>query len=342
MHLHPDQQRAEDQALDAAHADRTRGKTTIVIAQTSNEHLDELNARAQAIRRQHGQLGGESMPVPGRPYELQSGDHIQLRRTIRHEQGQLRNGTTAVIAHADPRSGTLDLRLADGTEPRLPERDIAEADVRLAYVQHPFPAQGHTTDTAHLIVAGTSTREGTYVALTRARHETHIYSADTPDRSAELDRLQDLADRISRTEPELASIQTPLRHEAAILDTLDTSEVERGLDTAEQELLPVPGAPRRPSEPEPVAEIMAGANAGAHAQSDSAGKDEEPRPRVWPTTSGSDLAAPHHALEAIERDQTLGWEPCQSGQGVSRPSRARVTAPRRCADRLSKRDANGK
>ena len=163
MHLHPDQQRAEDQALDAAHADRTRGKTTIVIAQTSNEHLDELNARAQAIRRQHGQLGAEAIPLAGRPHELHEGDQVQVRRTIHHEQGQLRNGTNATIARVDPGSGRVDLRLADGTEIRLERRELARADLRLAYVQHPFPAQGQTTDTAHLIVAGTATREGTYV-----------------------------------------------------------------------------------------------------------------------------------------------------------------------------------
>jgi conjugative relaxase-like TrwC/TraI family protein len=67
IHSGPDQRRVEDQALEAAHTDRTHGKNTIVIAQTSNEHLDELNARAQAIRQQHGELGNESFMIPGRP-----------------------------------------------------------------------------------------------------------------------------------------------------------------------------------------------------------------------------------------------------------------------------------
>jgi hypothetical protein len=84
LHLHDDHRRAEDHALDAAHADRTAGKSTIVIAQTSNEHLDELNARAQAIRHQHGQLSKHSLPVPGRPYRLHAGDIVQIRRTINH------------------------------------------------------------------------------------------------------------------------------------------------------------------------------------------------------------------------------------------------------------------
>ena len=48
--------------------------------------------------------------------------------------------------------------------------------MRLAYVQHPFPAQGQTTDTTHLIASEHATQQGTYVALTRARHRTHIHA----------------------------------------------------------------------------------------------------------------------------------------------------------------------
>jgi hypothetical protein len=93
VHITSEQPHAENQALDAAYADHSAGKATIVIAQTSNEHLDELNARAQAIRIQHGQLGPETLPVPGRPYAVRPGDEIQIRRTIFHpEHGQLRNG----------------------------------------------------------------------------------------------------------------------------------------------------------------------------------------------------------------------------------------------------------
>ncbi|WP_249019618.1 MobF family relaxase [Conexibacter sp. S30A1] len=42
IHQAENQRLVEDQALEAAHQDREQGKTTLVIAQTSNEHLDEL------------------------------------------------------------------------------------------------------------------------------------------------------------------------------------------------------------------------------------------------------------------------------------------------------------
>jgi hypothetical protein len=119
-----------------------------VIAQTSNEHLDELNARAQAIRRQHGQLGEDGSDVPGRPYQLHPGDLIQVRHTIRHpDHGQLPNGTTAVIADVDPDAGLLDLRLGDGTELRLDEQQLADADLRSSTKTRSSSSAGRPTAT---------------------------------------------------------------------------------------------------------------------------------------------------------------------------------------------------
>jgi hypothetical protein len=211
VHFHHHTQRAEDHALDAAHRDRAEGKTTTVIAQTSNDHLDALNARAQAIRHQAGQLGDDSLPVPGRPYELRHGDQVQIRHTIQHpEHGAVRNGTAAQITDINTNTAVLELRLADGTDLRLTESQIADADLRLAYAQHPFPAQGQTTDTTHLIIGEHATREGTYVGLTRAHQTTSIYAADAPDPAPDDDRLQNLADHVSRAEPDVPSIRIPL------------------------------------------------------------------------------------------------------------------------------------
>ena len=104
--------RAEDAALEAAHTDTRNGRTTIVLAQTSNDHLDELNARYQAIRHQHGELDIEAIPASGRPYTLHPGDQVQIRRTINHpDHGRLRNGTNALIRDIDPDAQTIELAL---------------------------------------------------------------------------------------------------------------------------------------------------------------------------------------------------------------------------------------
>ncbi|MBV9465593.1 MAG: relaxase domain-containing protein [Solirubrobacterales bacterium] len=218
VHTAEDPRQVEDLALEQAHADRQGGKRTLVLAQATNEHLDELNARAQAIRHQAGELGRHSADLPGRPYKLHAGDEIQIRRTTPHpELGALRNGTTAHITNVARDGQRINLRLPDDRDVHLDRAQIDQGDIRLAYVQHPFPAQGQTTDTAHLIISDLATHQGSYVALTRAREQTHIYGAiDELELADGQDRLSALAEQMSRSERETPSIDTPLAHEAAI------------------------------------------------------------------------------------------------------------------------------
>ncbi len=218
-----DSWRAEEAALAAAHRDRQAGKRTLVIAQTSNEHLDELNARAQAIRIEAGELDDQGAPILGKPYGFHAGDEVQVRRTLIHPHaGAIRNGAAARVTGTIPGVEALRLSLPDGREVVLDEAQIQAADLRLSYVQHPFPAQGQTTGTAHLIVAQHAAQDGSYVAITRARERTHIYaSRDQLDGEDQPDQLRSLAERISRIEPNLPSIHTPLAHEQYVGNELD-------------------------------------------------------------------------------------------------------------------------
>lgn len=63
-----------DRALEAAQSDRQAGKTTLVVVQASNGHLDELHARAQALRVQDGELGERGVVLAARAYGLHAGD----------------------------------------------------------------------------------------------------------------------------------------------------------------------------------------------------------------------------------------------------------------------------
>jgi conjugative relaxase-like TrwC/TraI family protein len=218
--MHAEQCQAEDAALEGAHADRNDGKRTLVIAQTSNEHLDELNARAQAIRNEHAELGHDYLQIPDKPYGLHTGDDVQLRRTTRHpDAGQLRNGTTGQVINVDAHLELVTLELSERRVVTLDRAQIDRADIRLSYVQHPFPAQGRTSDTTHVIVAEHATQEGSYVALTRARENTHLHaSLEQLDIGDEDDRLLALAEHMGRSEPDLPSIRTPLAHETEIED----------------------------------------------------------------------------------------------------------------------------
>jgi ATP-dependent exoDNAse (exonuclease V) alpha subunit len=207
LHAAADRTAIEDAALDAAQIDREAGRRTVVITQTSNDHLDALNARAQAIRLVNGELGEHALELDGRPYGLRAGDDIQIRRTIHHAvHGPLRNGTPATVTQIDADTRTATVELPDGRSVELREDQLGAAQARLAYVQHPFPAQGTTVDTAHVIVGEHVTRQGTYVGLTRGRDRTDIYHPTTSIDQDDQDTLADLARHVGRDEHESPSI----------------------------------------------------------------------------------------------------------------------------------------
>ncbi len=334
MHLDADQQHVEDKALEAAQHDRAEGRGTIVIAQTSNEHLDELNARAQAIRQQNGELGKPGLNIARRPYQLHAGDHIQIRHTIQHhEHGPLRNGTAATVTGVDADRHELELRLADGTRLKLGEDQVQQADLRLAYVQHPFPAQGDTTDTAHVIIAGQVTREGTYVAITRARQQTNIYNAPT-DSSPDADWLGLLAEQVSQTEPQMPSISTPLAHEATVATGAELEATAGQIaPTSRERLEPKTTVPERTTGPasqdRPAIDQIEPSTPARNGRDQSPGEGlteppgvaanpnldelehsterEQLRVRVWPTRS-EDAEELTREPDPLERDQSPGWE----------------------------------
>ena len=111
--------------------------------------------------------------------------------------------------------------LADGRQGVFDRELLDAAQTRLVYVQHPFPAQGATVDTAHVVCGEHATAEGSYVALTRARQQTHVYAGR--DRLAELEPDADrdrvvaaIAERMGASDPEIASIDLPLAHEQRV------------------------------------------------------------------------------------------------------------------------------
>jgi conjugative relaxase-like TrwC/TraI family protein len=253
--LEEDRQAVEDRALDAAQTDRQAGRRTLVVAQTSNEHLDALNARAQAIRTQHGELGDTEVALTARPYGLRAGDEVQIRHPVAHpDLGRVSNGTTGHVADVYSDGQQARLRLADGREAIFPRELLDAAQTRLSYVQHPFPAQGVTTDTAHVIVGEHATAEGSYVALTRARASTHLYATPSPDLEPGAGReavVAGLAERMGRTDPEIPSINLPLAHEQHV-------EAEHARESRRRPSPPPEeDQPQRPPRRDEIAELRA-------------------------------------------------------------------------------------
>jgi energy-coupling factor transporter ATP-binding protein EcfA2 len=246
IHVAETQRQAEDHALEAAHEDRRAGRTALVVVQTSNDALDGLNARAQAIRIQDGLLGDRAVTLAGRPYGLRAGDEIVLRAASTHpELGAVRNGTRGTVLDVADDEQRATLRLSDGREVVWERAQLDAASARLAYVSHTFPAQGQTVDRAHVIAGEHADANGTYVALTRAREQTHLYASverlspgDEPAGGVLSDRqalLEALAGQLGREEIELPSIAVALAHERHVEDELDreSDPVDDDIDVAE-------------------------------------------------------------------------------------------------------------
>lgn len=337
-----DQALAQDLALDAAHADRRAGKRTLVIAESSNEQLDALNARAQAIRHEHGELGHDSVPVSGRPYDLHAGDDVIIRAPIRHDHlGAVRNGVTGRVVGASRSRGEVVLRLADGRAGRFDRRMIDAAQMRLGYVSHPVPAQGATSDTTHVIVERHASREGSYVALTRARERTTVYAAaDTLELPRDASREQTtraLANKLSRSEPEMPSISIPLAHEQRV-------ELEHGRQSR-------PRTPRERREIEvlrerrdQLREVLATfpRAAGARVRFLQGEVDHQNERLEQAQERAAQARVELDRLAALERDRRSDQRD-RSGQceQTTRPGRARARAPRASvrgrADRRARR-----
>ncbi len=138
------------------------------------------------------------------------------------ELGAVRNGTRGTVLDVAEDEQHATVQLTDGRQAGFDRGQLDAASARLGYVSHTFPAQGQTVDRCHVIAGEHADSNGTYVALTRARERTHLYASAErldsieQDRAGREDRLARLADRLGRSEPEVASIAVALAHEQRV------------------------------------------------------------------------------------------------------------------------------
>ncbi|NHN54342.1 relaxase domain-containing protein [Calidifontibacter sp. DB0510] len=174
-----------DAAYAAWCADRDHGLVSVLIAETRDD-VTTLNQRARADLILDGTL------TPGREVELNDGttagvgDTIITRRNdrrLRNHKTWVRNGDTWTITNVRD-DGSITIRPTGrhfGGSIVLPASYVAE-QVDLGYAVTGHRAQGLTTDSAHVLVESTTTRENLYVAMTRGRQSNQAYVIlDRPD-----------------------------------------------------------------------------------------------------------------------------------------------------------------
>ena len=164
-----------DQLYAAWKADVEGGRTSLMIASDSAT-VAELNRRARADRVTGGVVVGEGLTIAGNQI-AGVGDEVVTRannRLLVTGRRWVKNGDRFVVTATND-DGSMAVRRSGGIgEVVLPADYVAE-HVELAYATTAHRAQGRTVDTAHALVAPTTTREVLYVAATRGRDSNRMY-----------------------------------------------------------------------------------------------------------------------------------------------------------------------
>jgi ATP-dependent exoDNAse (exonuclease V) alpha subunit len=183
-----------------------------LIADASNMEIDRLNARAQHLRAERGELGPHEIPLTTVHYGLRQGDHIAFINQHRPPgQPRVENGTRGEITNI--RDGTLSLKL-DGSNRLIQLAGEDVESLRLAYAQHVYRQQGATVDRSIVLTGGWQTsKETAYVQATRARKATNWYLArdQLGEEGHDPDRITRLAQRMTHSRahtPSLAHRET--------------------------------------------------------------------------------------------------------------------------------------
>lgn len=174
-----------DAAYTAWRSDLVAGRATVLVSD-SNESVTALNNRARTDLILDGTVHGSCESELHDGTHAASGDIVITRRNDRRllaGRGWVRNGDRWNVVDVR-RDGSMLVRRPGrswGTSILLPA-DYVAAHVELGYAVTSFRAQGLTTDTAHVLVDSTMTRENLYVAMTRGRDDNVAYVAvDKPD-----------------------------------------------------------------------------------------------------------------------------------------------------------------
>jgi hypothetical protein len=164
-----------DALYEAWKHDVEEGKTGLMIAADLGT-VGELNARAQAERIAAGSVSGDGVPVSGGA-TAGVGDEVVTRQNNRRlSTGKhwVRNGDqwSVTDSHGD---GSLTLQRRNGTGKVHVPADYVRDHVELAYASTAHRAQGKTVDTAHALVAPTTSKEVLYVSATRGKEANCLY-----------------------------------------------------------------------------------------------------------------------------------------------------------------------
>jgi ATP-dependent exoDNAse (exonuclease V) alpha subunit len=227
-----------DQVTDAWAADTAAGHDTVMLAWRRST-VAQLNRFARAKAEEMGLLAGEDLVAPGGRLYAQGDQVVTLAPNYR---GDLVTSQRATVAAVDHQTQSLTIETDDGRITVLTGEEIDADHLDHGYAVTTHRAQGATADRAHFIAEGGG-RELAYVALSRARHHTTVWTtADDHDQAIEQlthdwthTLAQDWVSLVHKPEPERSpgrsepTAEPPMPHPhhddaAAIIQRLDALE----------------------------------------------------------------------------------------------------------------------
>jgi ATP-dependent exoDNAse (exonuclease V) alpha subunit len=214
LHLSDTRDQAAEQAVQtwAALTEGLDIRGVALIADAANSEIDRLNARAQHLRAQRGELGHHEIPLPGVHYGLREGDLIAF--TAQHRprgQSRVENGTRGQVSAIYERGVTVTL---DGSQRKIQLARENLDSLRLAYAQHVYRQQGATVERSVVLTGGWQTsKETAYVEATRARHSTDWFIArdDLGAEGQDAARITRLAQQMCNSRAQTPSLAHPER-----------------------------------------------------------------------------------------------------------------------------------
>jgi conjugative relaxase-like TrwC/TraI family protein len=212
LHLSDTRDQAAEHAVQtwATLTDGRDIREVALIADAANTEIDRLNARAQHLRAERGELGEHEIPLPGVHYGLREGDLIAF--TAQHRpsgQQRVENGTRGQVTNIHEQGVTITL---DGSQRRVQLAGEDLASLRLAYAQHVYRQQGATVERSVVLTGGWQTsKETAYVEATRARHGTDWFIArdDLGNEGQDPQRITRLAQKMCNSRAQTPSLAHP-------------------------------------------------------------------------------------------------------------------------------------
>lgn len=183
IRVQPEQLPLLHQMAQAWAADTAAGHDTLMLA-WRRDTVARLNRFARAAADHAGWLQGDDLIAPGgHPYAI--GDWVITLAP--NYQGDLVTSQRAQIIGINHATRTIAIETDDGRIVGLSGDQLDDQHLAHGYAITTHRAQGATSDRTHLIAEGGG-RELAYVALSRARHHTTIWTtADAPEQA--LDQL---------------------------------------------------------------------------------------------------------------------------------------------------------